>query len=173
MPAHTAAWQVGVTRKGDGSKLTAADRKGNDLADSMAKKGAKPHRVPARIRSELEVAERVALRAALQLGITTNAANNVPETIFKPDGSSSIKMARDSNGAPRGSTLRRARIASPRPSREVKKVVKTSTLLKAKEPTLEGPKAAAESGRPRLSAPRGSPSTSPSGLAESRRRWSS
>ena len=94
MPAHTAAWQVGRTRKGDGSKLTKDDRNGNDLADSMAKKGAKLHRVPWHIRNDVEIAERVALRAAIQLGVTTHAANNVAEVAFRPDGTSFSKNTR-------------------------------------------------------------------------------
>ena len=75
MPAHTSVAQVGRSRKSDDTKLTHADRHGNNLADLIAKKGAKLHRVPWHIRSDVEVAERVALRAAIQLGITTHAAN--------------------------------------------------------------------------------------------------
>ena len=46
MPAHTAQWQVGKTRKGNGAKLTEGDRNGNEEADRLAKLGAQSHRVP-------------------------------------------------------------------------------------------------------------------------------
>ena len=51
MPAHTAGWQVGKSRKGDGTRLTLDDRRGNDIADKLAKEVAKLHRVPAHVRN--------------------------------------------------------------------------------------------------------------------------
>ena len=56
MPAHTAEWQVGVAREGNGSKLTTRDRTGNDIADEFAKKGAKLDRVPKWIKDKVEQA---------------------------------------------------------------------------------------------------------------------
>ena len=67
MPAHTAEWAVGNVRKGDGSKLTPLDRSGNSVADELAKRGARTHRVPKWIRDKVELTELVALRAAVQL----------------------------------------------------------------------------------------------------------
>jgi len=46
MPAHTAAVDVGRRRIGDGTFLTAQDRRGNDLADHHAKAAVAEHRVP-------------------------------------------------------------------------------------------------------------------------------
>ena len=98
MPAHTAKWQVGVARKGDNTRLTETDRMGNDCADALAKKGAAIHRMPHRERMKVATAERVALRAAIQLGVTTVAANNVPQEFTKPDGTIGTRMLRDSDG---------------------------------------------------------------------------
>ena len=101
MPAHTAKWQIGNSRKGDGTKLSHDDRNGNALADELAKKGAKLHRVPLHLRRKVEIAELVALRAALQLGVTTHAANNVQEEITWQDGTVHKKTVRDCNGIPK------------------------------------------------------------------------
>ena len=56
MPAHTAKWQVGKARKGNGAKLSERDRNGNEEADRLAKLGAKFHRVPAWKRNQLLLA---------------------------------------------------------------------------------------------------------------------
>ena len=45
LPAHTARSQVGIAVKGDEQLMTADDWKGNNLADVLAKKGAKTHRM--------------------------------------------------------------------------------------------------------------------------------
>ena len=132
MPAHTAAWQVGKSRKSDGTKLTLSDRHGNDVADELAKKGAKLHRVPWHVRNNMEIAERVALRAALQLGVTTHAANNVAEVVFKPDGTSSTSKTRDSNGDPKSGDLKKRRELLAKTAEGPKKKAKASTLIKPK-----------------------------------------
>ena len=126
MPAHTSKGQIGVARKGDGSRLSEADRRGNQLADELAKKGAKTHRMPLRVRNDLEVAERVALRAALQLGVTTKMANATKETVINEDGTTTTKLLRDSEGAPKAAAKRRA-TAKERPPK--KKVVPAPTLI--------------------------------------------
>jgi len=100
LPAHTARSQVGTAVKGNGQRMTADDWKGNNLADVLAKKGAKTHRVKWQVRRAIDHAEDAALRAALQLGITTHAANNVQEISIKPDGSETVKLVRDSEGLP-------------------------------------------------------------------------
>ena len=133
MPAHTSKSQIGTARKGDRTKLTAEDRKGNELADALAKKGARLHRVPRAARNKLEVAERVALRAALQLGITTKAANATEEVHFSEDGKSIIRLVRDSNGDPKAAAKKKAATeqeATAKPS--PKKVKQASSLVKPK-----------------------------------------
>ena len=85
-------------RKGDGSKLTCLDRDGNAVADLLAKKGAKLHRVPKWLRCRVEVAERVATRAAVQLGVTTAAANEHVVESTGPDGEKVTRLVRDSEG---------------------------------------------------------------------------
>ena len=121
MPAHTAAWQVGKSRKSDGTKLTLSDRHGNDVADELAKKGAKLHRVPWHVRNNMEIAERVALRAALQLGVTTHAANNVTEVVFRSDGTRTTKNTCDSNGDPKSSALKKRKEQLAKAAEEPKK----------------------------------------------------
>ena len=78
------------------------------------------------------MAERVALRAAIQLGITTHAANNVAEPARRADGTEYSKTVRDSNGAPRGSALRKVRLLEAKPARVTKGVTKSATLIKIK-----------------------------------------
>ena len=51
MPSHTAAHEVGVRRKSDGTLLTAADRRANDLADTLAKAAAEGQRMRQRRRT--------------------------------------------------------------------------------------------------------------------------
>ena len=98
MPAHTAKWQIGKTRKGDGAKLTEQDRAGNEAADELAKRGAKSHRVPYWKRAQVLLAETTALRAALQLGVTTLAANEHAELSTSADGTTKVTKMRDCEG---------------------------------------------------------------------------
>ena len=49
MPAHTEESQIGKAKLGNGELITSADRKGNAMADAMAKDAAKEHRVPKHI----------------------------------------------------------------------------------------------------------------------------
>ena len=109
LPAHTAAWQVGKARKGDGAKISLLDREGNDIADGQAKKGAKTHRVAAWVCKKAETADRVALRAAAQLGITTPAANEHTEVTVQPDGTETKRIYCDSDGNPKAGTLKKSR----------------------------------------------------------------
>jgi hypothetical protein len=44
MPAHTKEAQIGKAKLGNGELITSADRKGNAMADAMAKHAAKEHR---------------------------------------------------------------------------------------------------------------------------------
>ena len=50
MPAHTSEADVGRACLGDGSRLTAFDRKGNSEADRLAKLAVQTHRVPKAVR---------------------------------------------------------------------------------------------------------------------------
>jgi len=80
----TTAAQIGRVRKGNGARTTEIDRKRNNEADQLAKRGAKSHRVQKAACKSAEIITRVAHRAALQLGITTHAADNhrVAETFL-------------------------------------------------------------------------------------------
>ena len=93
--------QVGSAVKGNGQCMTADDWRGNNLADVLAKKGAKIYWVKWHTRRIIDYAEDTALKAALQLGITTHAANNVQVTSYKPDGTEVVRVTRDSAGLPR------------------------------------------------------------------------
>ena len=112
MPAHTSAAQVGHARKGNGVKLTTLDRRGNNEADRLAKKGARSHAVPLWKQAQFKTAERVALRAALQLGVTTFAANNHPREVLKLDGTSGLVITRDCEGLAKAKRPRSAKAAS-------------------------------------------------------------
>jgi hypothetical protein len=56
--------------------------------------------MPLHIRKAGEAEECLALRSALQLGITTHVANHHPSEYGKPDGSTGLKLLRDSDGCP-------------------------------------------------------------------------
>ena len=77
MPAHTTEAHVGVVRLSDGHDLTAQDRFGNDLADSLAKKGAHLHRVPEAARLQVHGYRQLAVWAARTLALRTYAANHL------------------------------------------------------------------------------------------------
>ena len=46
MPAHSTKEQVGTVMRGDGKLMTEVDRRANEQADILAKRGASLHRVP-------------------------------------------------------------------------------------------------------------------------------
>jgi len=74
MPAHTAAADIERRRIGNGSLLTAADRRGNDLADHHAKAAVEEHRVPRPIREDILAQERsVGLMARWVAQVTIDA----------------------------------------------------------------------------------------------------
>jgi len=108
MPAHISKTQIGAAMKGDGQCLTHDDWKGNQLADVLAKKGAKTHRVNWHTRRMHATAEAVALKAAVQLGITTHAANNFPVTSTDLNGKEHTNVMRDSEGMPKHKRRRKA-----------------------------------------------------------------
>ena len=49
MPAHTKQGDIGLLHLSDGSLLTKRDRKANDEADHLAKRGAQSHRLPKKV----------------------------------------------------------------------------------------------------------------------------
>jgi len=75
MPAHTAAAEVGRRAIGNGEMLTERDRRGNDLADQLAKRGALEHRVPAAIRKLVAEQEATVTLMAWWVARVTVAAN--------------------------------------------------------------------------------------------------
>ena len=105
MPAHTAAADVGCRRIGNGQLLTADDRRGNDIADRLAKRAVEVHRVPSHIRKAIAEQERRVDDMAWWVARVTIAANSWGHLAL-----------RDSDPAPD----RRAR-ASPRQRRPAKR----------------------------------------------------
>ena len=98
IPAHTAAADVGVRRIGNGELLTARDRRGNDLADKLAKDAVGAHRVPERIRCAIAAQEEHVVDMAWWVAQVTVAAN-----AWGPD------KLRDSESKP----LRRRQVGQP------------------------------------------------------------
>ena len=76
MPAHTAAHQVGIAHRGDGSILTSADRYCNALADSHAKIAARHSRVSKALRDDLHSHSCGIVLAMRWLGVATWDANH-------------------------------------------------------------------------------------------------
>ncbi len=76
MPSHRNMSQVGKAALGDGSRLTAADLRGNDEADRLAKRAARWYRAPQATRAELAAATAAAARLAAHVGRATWAANH-------------------------------------------------------------------------------------------------
>ncbi len=76
MPSHLSAATASQRRKSDGTMVTEMDRKANQLADVLAKRGAATHRVPAAIRHQWKQAVDATHWLALTVGYFTWAANN-------------------------------------------------------------------------------------------------
>ena len=79
MPAHTTEASVGVAELGDGTKLTALDRRGNAHADRLAKQGASTHRVPESIRNRLKQQRQLVKKTVQWIGLASHEANNQTE----------------------------------------------------------------------------------------------
>ena len=91
MPAHTSAADIGIKMLSNGTPLSWLDRRGNELADELAKKAVAEHRVPAAIRRAVEQQEREVTRMAWWIARATVSAN-----AWGP------QSLRDSMSAPRG-----------------------------------------------------------------------
>ena len=98
MPAHTAKSSIGHACKGNGEPIQQQDWDGNACADTMAKQGAKLHRVPQHVRWNVELHHRAALRSALRLGVATRAANNHKVPSVDAGGKEVWRLRRDSDG---------------------------------------------------------------------------
>ena len=118
MPAHTKEKDIGRAQLSDGSLLTAADRAGNELADTLAKRGADSHRLPAAVLDAVLSRERLAVWAARELAIRTSIANRCPRLGQQP--------ARDSAGVPQR-PRRVGALPAQRPQRPAKLTPATSS----------------------------------------------
>ena len=78
MPAHTAAHDVGVRVKSDGTLLTAVDRRANDLADKLAKAAAAGRRFQEEVRRRLREEADQVTEMAVWLARVTVHANRFP-----------------------------------------------------------------------------------------------
>ncbi len=76
MPSHLSSATASQRRKSDGTVVTEMDRKSNQLADLLAKRGAACHRVPVAIRNQWKQAVDATHWLALTVGYFTWAANN-------------------------------------------------------------------------------------------------
>lgn len=79
MPAHTTEASVGVALLGEGTSLTSLDRRGNDQADTLAKKAANTHGVPESIRTRLQQQRQIIDDIAKWIGLVNHAAKKQPE----------------------------------------------------------------------------------------------
>lgn len=79
MPSHTTEVSVGVAELGDGTKLTVLGRRGNDQADTLAKKAALTHRAPEGIRLGLQQQKQLINETVRWIGLANYEANNYTE----------------------------------------------------------------------------------------------
>ena len=127
MPAHTAQWQVGESRKSDGTSLSDKDRDANDLADKGAKVAATGRRVADAIRGNIfDEAAEVADMARWIARVTVKANS------FDIGDGTVIRDSQASQGAARSRLRGRKRKAGPVTSIGERQ---TERLLKA--PRLE------------------------------------
>lgn len=118
MPSHTTAQDVGVRELGNGEKLTELDRRGNALADKLAKAGADTHRVPEAIRNKIAAQDALIEGTGRWVGRATYIANN-QEAESHRDTTATTK-------ATRASKLARAKAAEVRRRSRVKCAAKTA-----------------------------------------------
>ena len=105
MPAHTTEADVGRAYLSNGDLLTARGRRGNELADTLAKRGTDQHRLPEDIRERCRAYDALAIWAAREVAIQTHAANNakLPGVPGRSRDSTGLP-ARKRPGASRGET---------------------------------------------------------------------
>ena len=102
MPAHRTWKDVGKRTKSDGTQLTTADLRANAAVDELAKFAAASHRTPIEVRRAIEANHAVATYGRALLGATTYASQHKEETITEHDGTTTIRVKRDSIGKPPG-----------------------------------------------------------------------
>jgi len=78
MPSHTGLADVGRLLLGDGSTLTADDRRGNERADTEAKEAVAEYRVPLAVRARVASEAHTVHGAACWLRRVTHLANHQP-----------------------------------------------------------------------------------------------
>ena len=93
MPAHCSLRDTEHKQLGDGSPLTAAHVRGNDLVDTLAKQIARRDQVPRSQVHMVQLADKRIKAIAMWIGRATAYANNFPA----PDGMQ--KRMRDAEGA--------------------------------------------------------------------------
>ena len=110
MPAHTTAADVGCRFFSKGELLSARDRRGNDLADALAKQAVEAQRVPRRIRNAIHEQEREVTEMAWWVARTTVEANAWGPQRFRDSVSA---PRRSSPGAPGPRKALRPAVAVP------------------------------------------------------------
>ena len=119
MPAHTAGGAIGTAVKSDGTKVTTAQWRANQLADALAKKGAPQFEANIAVDKLFSDACAAAQQAASLLGTVTHAANNYKTTKVKPDGTSYTLEERDCTGPPKKTVVAPPRTANLAPATAV------------------------------------------------------
>ena len=102
MPAHTAEHDVGVLLKSNGEALTGADRRANDIADSLAKAAALGRRLGQDLLDRLQQEAAEVTEMAVWLAKVTVRANSFPlesggtirDSLAKAGASSSSRRGR-------------------------------------------------------------------------------
>ena len=102
LPAHTACETIGSRCKSDGTLVRVAEWRANQLADSLAKRGAETSAFRSEVSGLIADAKLALQCSAAQLGIVTHAANNHKEQVVLADGSSKCVCVckRDSSARP-------------------------------------------------------------------------
>jgi hypothetical protein len=101
MPAHKSLKAIGETKKGDGTRITAADWRANGLVDAFAKQAAEHLQATPNTIRLVESAEAAAAHAACILGVVTHAGNNHSSCAPSDGGSSTTVTLRDSTDVPK------------------------------------------------------------------------
>jgi len=96
MPSHTSRASIGRARRSDGRPISGTEWRANRLVDGLAKRAAHSQRVPATTRRLLQDARDTLEFCAAQVGCVTFAANNLPHTVWREDGTAVTQLRRDS-----------------------------------------------------------------------------
>jgi hypothetical protein len=140
MPAHTAAAEAQRV-KSNGTVLTAAEWRANQLADSLAKKGAAKTALRDKSDAMILLAGDALQQSAARLGVATLAANRHAVVSVSHDGSSTTTYSRDSSAMPKADALaRRIKTEAKSVSAEGKRIAASASIVLVKpicEPTLK------------------------------------